>query len=362
MELSYSQLSHLLKRFPEFELSYENILHNKVSNKYNVCLAIPIGKKYFAWFTFHENKDICYLFELNKDKKIIKCKIVDVDFNYKLSLGTIVYGTLWEDTNNTNCFVIEDIMYFEGIYMKSYNFQEKLDFLYKFMCKIREYKQKKNLIFGLPVFLPINNDLLGDIKEEDIKNSKPNNICDISSINYDNIAYPVHHIQYRSLNEIMPYLNVNINRKINTQNISKPLANRIELGIDYSSKMDLSKSQYKYKTVFQVSADIQYDIYYLFAFGKNNKPVNFGLAYIPTYKKSIFMNSLFRKIRENKNLDYIEESDNEEDFEDINENKYVDLKKIVLMECSFHIKFKKWIPLRVVERNSKIVHISKLIF
>ena len=347
MELSYSQLSHLLKRFPEFELSYENISHNKVSNIYNVCLAIPIGKKCYIWFTFLENKDVCYLFELNREKKIIKARIIDIPFDSKLSLGTVLYGTLWENNDDVNWFVIEDIMYFQGIYMKPHNFQERLGFLYQFMCKIREKKQDKSLIFGLPVFWSVNlNDKMWEF---------PSNIPNIN-----NIPYPVHHIQYRSLNEIMPYLNVNITRKIQTNNI-KTLVNRIDTGIDFSKQMDLTKSQYKYKTIFQVCADTQYDIYNLFAFGKNNQPVNFGIAYIPTYKKSVFMNKLFRKIRENINLDYIEESDDEEDFEDVNENKYVDLNKILLMECTFHIKFKKWIPLRVVEKHSKVVHILKLI-
>jgi hypothetical protein len=346
MEISYSQLNHLMKRFPDFELSYENISHNKVSSKYNVCLAVPIGKKCYIWFTFHENKDVSYMFELNREKKIIKAKILDIPSNQKLSLGTILYGTLWEDTNSTNWFVIEDIMYFQGIYMKSHNFKERLGFVYQFMCKIREEKTNKNMIFGLPVFWTVN---LNDNMTE-----YPSNIP-------DNIPYPIHHIQYRSLNEIMPYLNVNIIRKIQTQNNYKPLANKIQTGLDYSKKMDLTKPQYKYKTVFQVSADIQYDIYNLSAFGKNNQPVNFGIAYIPTYKKSVFMNNLFRKIRENQNLDYIEESDDEDDFEDTNENKYVDLDKVLLMECFFHSKFKRWIPLRVVDKNTKIVHISKLI-
>ena len=42
MELSYNQLSHLIKRLPDFELSYETISHNKVSDKYDICLAIPV--------------------------------------------------------------------------------------------------------------------------------------------------------------------------------------------------------------------------------------------------------------------------------------------------------------------------------
>jgi hypothetical protein len=125
--------------------------------------------------------------------------------------------------------------------------------------------------------------------------------------------------------------------------------------------MDFSKPQYKYPTVFQVTADIQFDIYHLFAYGKNNKPVYYNVAYIPNYKTSVFMNNLFRKIKENINLDNIEESDDEDDFQNMDEDKYVDINKVLLIECAFSSKFKKWIPLRVVDNNSKTVHISKLI-
>ena len=50
------------------------------------------------------------------------------------------------------------------------------------------------------------------------------------------------------------------------------------------------------------------------------------------------MNSLFRKIRENDNLDYIEESDDEDDFQNIDEDKYVDVNKVLYMECIFNKK------------------------
>ena len=72
------------------------------------------------------------------------------------------------------------------------------------------------------------------------------------------------------------------------------------------------------------------------------------------------MNGLFRNIRENKNLDFIEESDDEDDFQNLNEDKYVDMKKTILIECVFDRKFKKWTPMRVVDNRSKVVHISQL--
>jgi hypothetical protein len=45
----------------------------------------------------------------------------------------------------------------------------------------------------------------------------------------------------------------------------------------------------------------------------------------------------------------LEESDDEEEFQDISYNKYVNLDKIVKMQCIFHNKFKKWIPVKIVE-------------
>ena len=108
-------------------------------------------------------------------------------------------------------------------------------------------------------------------------------------------------------------------------------------------------------------ADVQYDIYHLYAYGKENSLEYYGIAYIANYKTSVFMNRLFRNIRENENLDYIEESDDDEDFQNIQQDKYVDLKRTLNMECIFNSKFKRWIPSRIAPNNSKIIHISRLV-
>jgi len=368
MELSYFQLCKLIKRFPEFELFYETISHNKVSNLYDISLAIPIGKKCFIWFTFYKDKNVCYLLTLNKDRKISHCKIIKTTFDNKLSLGTIMYGTLWEQSNNNNnlqWFVIEDIFYFQGISLKIFTFNERLNYLIQFMKnKTQVFTSKEDIVFSLPVLwnIEIDDSLLEYPK---IIPEKGLLIKDSNHYTFKiDVPYPIHHIQYRSSNSIMPYINVNINKKIMfVQNNSNNLLKTVKKDdfTDFSNRMNYSKPQYKYKTVFQVSPDIQQDIYHLFAYGNNNKLVYYGIAYIPTYKNSVFMNSLFRKIRENTNIDFIEESEDEEDFENIYENKYVELDKTLLMECIFHTKFKKWVPMRVVDKNTKVVHIYRLI-
>jgi hypothetical protein len=51
-EIRDHDLTALVKRMPEFELSYETITHTKVPDDYDILLAIPQGKKYLVWFTF----------------------------------------------------------------------------------------------------------------------------------------------------------------------------------------------------------------------------------------------------------------------------------------------------------------------
>jgi hypothetical protein len=74
------------------------------------------------------------------------------------------------------------------------------------------------------------------------------------------------------------------------------------------------------------------------------------------------MNNLFRNIRENKNVDYGEESEDEETFQNVNPDKYVDLKKEYKMNCVFSNKFKKWVPVSVVDAGARFVNINELLF
>ena len=76
-------------------------------------------------------------------------------------------------------------------------------------------------------------------------------------------------------------------------------------------------------------------------------------AFIPNFKTSVYMNRLFRNIRENQNLDLLEESEDEDEFENIDINKFVDTEKQIKMKCMFSHKFKSWIPIEALE-NSKV--------
>jgi hypothetical protein len=289
-------------------------------------------------------------------------------------------------------FIVEDVYVYKGFPTKQLCFGDKIGFLKE--CFERYLVQQfdeptttnspQHLVaFALPAMWMVDAHCLNHL------GSLPEQVA-------KTIGYTTHHIQYRSLYKISPYLNVylisilhsralvhgNATIAINdileyplntgmqeTSNVPKPLPIATVAAAappafrtipEKPHYMDFGKPQYRYPAIFQVCADKQYDIYHLYAYGRNKEYVYYNVAYIPNYRTSVFMNSLFRKIRENTNLDYIEESDDEEDFEDVREDKYVDLQKVLYMECVFQPKFKKWIPTRVCDARDRVVHISKL--
>jgi hypothetical protein len=115
---SEQDIKLVLKNFPKFELCYEIITHKKVLGS-SAILAIPEGKKCFAWFTNYKNDNVCFLLEINEHKNIVDVKSITTGFTDKLSLGTIFYGTSFKNKTN-NCFCVEDMYYYAG--KSCYNF------------------------------------------------------------------------------------------------------------------------------------------------------------------------------------------------------------------------------------------------
>jgi hypothetical protein len=344
-----SEMGRLLQRFPKIELSYETISHKKVLPAYDVAIAIPHGKKYFAWFSFHGPKNVVYFLELNKERKIVKIQMREHHLGAKISCDTVVYGVLLAETENNWKFVVEDMLMSQGFTMKNATFKEKIPWIYEFLEKTH----------GMGFYLPA----LWHHMEDPVPPLKDENAVHVPEA-YRDLPYAIHHIQYRAFAQNLPLINVPYNsfatvRKIATDTHAPARPNGALTAMK-TARIDLSKPQYKFRTIFQVSADIQYDIYHLYAYSKQNATVYYNVAYIPNYKTSVMMNRLFRNIRENENLDAIEESDDEDDFQNVREDKYVDLEKTLLIECQFHPKFRRWVPLRVVKPPCKVVHISQL--
>jgi hypothetical protein len=303
MILSLQEKTRLLERLPSIELSYDTIVHKKVHA--NVFVVIPKGKKALVWFTYWKGQNVCFVLTLNERGNICNVENYPVCFHSDLSLSTLLYGTLF-DVNHFTCqnFTCENVYYYKGFSTGHYNYRNKLGIfkeLFTYFIKQVAYTTSF-LIIGLPV-------MKMDFQE---------------AINAANdLPYHTYGIQ-------MYYLH-----KPNT-----------------SEGIYVIKQSTQHEAYFNVKAMPNNDIYNLYCYNQDAK--EYGVAMIPSYKSSVMMNSLFRTIKENANLDLLEESDDEEEFQNNNENKFVDLNKCYSMKCVYLKRFRKWQPIEVFkEKDNK---------
>ena len=83
MLLSREEKTRLLARFPSLELSYENVLHRKVQA--DVYMLIPDGQKSFVWFSYWQDKNVCFVILLNRVQyyKTLFVRFPDIKNNLK---------------------------------------------------------------------------------------------------------------------------------------------------------------------------------------------------------------------------------------------------------------------------------------
>lgn len=300
MLLSLEEKHLIVDRLPDVELCYDNILHKKVHAKY--FLIIPTGKKALLWFTGFKSQSVCFVLELDSDNNITHIYTVPVCFRTELAFNTVLQGTLIK-IGTTTYFTCEDVLFYKNKNLQSKTYSSKLGYMRElFETEIKNTTLfKKNFLITLPVIKTVYNDAYYQSQY---------------------LAYPVSGIQLRTETEV---LGINL----------------IKTGT--------------FEAVFKIKADIKQDIYNLYCVNARNPESYCGIAMIPDYKTSVFMNGLFRTIKENINLDFLEESDDDEEFENIAEDKFVDLTKTLIMKCVYMAKFKKWKPLTVLPADSKII-------
>lgn len=366
MAFTDEEITSILSDFPKFELSYETMTHKKVYD-YNIILAIPDGKKCFAWFTSYKDDNVCFIMELdscNTNKNTITNIYIGLTgFNDKLAYGTILYGTIFS-TNNVSCFYIEDLYFYKGINYSGKTFMNRLHTL-KTILKSEISQQaltNKYTVFGLPL---MDTDLLTLLK------------------NIEQLPYKPKYLKYRwyETKKIMcaEYYNKFSNKPtrsnyVATENVIKPatttattatkntIATTTATSTATATNKIINKPNQQTKmpnVVFHITADSRSDIYNLFIF-TNGKLEFYDYAFIPDYETSVKMNKLFRNIKENNNLDTLEESDDEDDFQDDRSDKYVYLDRFYKMYCQFNYKFKKWMPLSVANEKEQVVSYNQL--
>lgn len=352
MDITSKLNDSLLRRFPtnEARLAYETTIPTtkQISKTdYDICFAIPYGKKAFLWHTFDGDRKVAVIIELNRENAfgsvsfLLSSSESNPNKNVDFELGTIVSGIIYEEEpeEHKKVFVVDDIHMYRGHQITRKTFREKSGYLFDFF---------QNQAYPIPIVLPV--------------------FWNTDSLSKREIPYTVRHYQYRSSSRILPHLCMSVIKKpgsgssiavpvvrpppsfLEQENLKTPSqSHSLKRRYQMNWRFDFSKPAYRKTAFFYVRADTMFDVYFLGVMDtgrQENTIVYCQNALVLNYKSSIFLNSIFRNIRENANIDAIEESDDEDDFEDVRENKYVDLEKEVVMECAFHYKFKKWMPFR----------------
>jgi len=332
----------LLKRFPDYaKPSYEIMTHKKVSDEYDLEVAIPYGKKCFLWFTMFESNPLCCIVECGRNKKLQdNIHIIPFPPADNLFLGTLLSGYLveYEENPDVKYFLADDVYCLNGH-----------EFCNPFPVPLTQ---------KLGAFIDFFSRMPGKVFGNYNIHSIIMNGRHVNPAWRDTVVYPIKFIQYRSTSSVIPYLNWTPSKngfgKEEDDSETKPDNNVWTQTIvnvpDWN--LNLQGPVYNSKQLFWVTADLRYDLYYLYV----QKNVLYEYAFIPDMDTSRMMNAIFRKIPENTCLDRVEESEDEAEFENIQQNKYLRTEKKVLMECVFNRKFKRWVPLgRKTENLAKYV-------
>ena len=286
----------ILKKVPEFNLKEEKIIYKKVFNVIDYYFLIPNGKRNLLWFTHYKKQFLPVLLILNKNE-IIDLEILSCCFSEELALNNTIFlcHSFFKKESKNLFITLFDIIFYKGKLEYNNNFENKLKIFKQFFNN--DIKQilfhEKSTIIGLPK-------IINTIKN--IENEFHNTIYDTNSVIY--IQKQKSEIYGKSFFHIT--------------------------NIIYGH--------------FIIKADCENDIYNIYL---KNETFIYDILLIDSYKTSVFMNSLFRNIKENKNLDLLEESDSENEFENIDSNKYVNLNKKNVIKCKYNSKFKKWIPIEL---------------
>jgi len=341
----------------QLKLCYDAQNHNKVfqeKEKDPACMFLPriqegVCEPCLLWFTFYRNKHIVLLFhgiqegfdvstrafqpfESWKGHQTTRIESLFFDFSLTQGNGTLLQGCL---VHAHNFFAVENVLLYEGNQTGPRAFVDLCCTLFPRKIAVRRNYEKNNILHvGLPYIMgakervDINLPSLPYEYEEWVQGRR------VEEGQMDALASAPGFAMPRSVR--LPLRNsVPMRNSIQTQNLepTKPTPKPVQVQAQ------------TYTKTFMVKPDIQNDIYHLYTHDAQKKYI--GVALIPDYKTSVFMNRHFRNIKENANLDALEESDDEEEFENCQEDKYVFLDKALLMKCSFHSKFKKYVPIEL---------------
>jgi hypothetical protein len=305
MQVSPKDLDSLAAVLPRFTANAPTRSTSRVF-EYDYCCAIPKGDRCLAWFHAGRTGPVCHIFDGPSHRGKYKlCRRWVCSFDDVVAGGTVVEGVRL-DVKGRTFFCIVDVHYYAG----------------------RDVSQLRPAVRDSCM-----STLLGRMN--------PANYSDTCVT----FAAPVRARTYKELSSstaTLPYVVSDVMyvaKGWNTRKVHARMATS-------------APSRPRPTCVFRITAHPEHDLYTLSAAGHPSGHPRW--AAIQTLQESQDMNRLFRKIRENDDLDYTEMSGDEESFEDVSESKYLQ-RATLHMECGYVRHLRKWRPIRVSHANMSTV-------
>jgi hypothetical protein len=326
----------LLERLPSsLELSYAPKIHKKVSA--DLFWVIPKGQKCLIWYTYLHAENVCLLIHLNERGNYSDVKIYHAVFSSALAFGTILYGTFFY-AERQPFFTCEQIHYAKGVDVQRKSAAEKMAVMHELFTnnQIGQVAYTPDfLIVGLPVMTQTYEEA------EALLNVLP----------YRTYGVGAYHLHKAPAQHIAQAQHTSHTASAHTASSAPAQAAHTAPAHTPKVPMPLQPRTgfLPTKCIFKVKADLVADVYHLYCADN----IYYTTVAVSSYKMSVQLNALFRNIKENANLDLLEESDEEEEFENTEIDRFVDLEKTVLMECGFVKKTQKWQLLNVIMASFK---------
>jgi hypothetical protein len=299
MRLTREDKIAIAERLPDVQLSYDDVLHRKV--RADIIMAVPDGQRCLLWFTSDKKGDLVYQLDLNPQNNICGVSIRGGIFSSALcnGQGTLLSGYIFAH-RSVSMFTCLDLLWYKGQDMKGMDLPSKLSYL--------------------STLLSVDTRMVANTKSDIVLGMAP------LGTSFSDVVSKVRDLPY----------------KIAAFRLCKAKGSNFVLGRVPCKIAPVTTA------VFQVKPRLYEDIYELHC--SDSKNSFHSIAGLQTYEASVMMNKLFRRIKENDNLDLLEESDDEGEFEDENERKFV--KDVTFnMRCSFNRRLRRWVPTEVVKEG-----------
>jgi hypothetical protein len=304
LQLSDHDKTELLQRLPRVDLSYAPLPpHKKVLG--NVFVAVPRGLKCLLWFTYWQDQNVCVVLPLNERGNInmLKMFVTAACFHQHLSRGTVFYGTLFThhpSAHKQRCYSIENVYWYMGHDVSRLPWGQKLGLFHELLQRFIMQKAYTLdfIVIGLPV-MAMTLDALQTL---------------VAELPYECFGFDIFHAKVA---EKVGFIKLRPN--VQAANLT---------------------------AIFAVKALHDQDMYQLYLDPSLGSP--HGVAAVATFQDSVMLNRLFRHVRENANLDLLEESEDEDEMQ---RGTVVDTDRVVRMKCVYVPRFGKWKPLETVPEH-----------